>query len=335
MQEGTRANTVPANTKRDRVTGPTPGSVAPASAVRSITLTRADGERLTLGGGDPTRIMGILNLTPDSFSDGGAYADPDAALRRAEEMAAQGADLLDLGAESTRPGALPVPAEVQRRRLLPVLSALARARLPVALSVDTNDPEVACAAADAGATLLNLTFPRHLLSGPMGSGGRWLERFEGIVLMHARGTSATMTQADLCHYGPDLIREIAAELQEVAAALLPDPALRDRVVFDPGLGFAKTAAQSLALLGQIAPLCAALRRPLICGASRKSFLGQATGLPVGERLIPSVAAAVLCAAGGAAAVRVHDVAATRQALQVVAAASLSQHRHRAGGADAR
>jgi dihydropteroate synthase len=282
--------------------------------------------------------MGILNLTPDSFSDGGVYADPDAALRRAEEMAAQGANLLDLGAESTRPGAQPVPAQVQRQRLQPVLAALSRARLPVALSVDTNDPEVACAAADAGAAVLNLTFPWRLCQLP-GGPPRWLARFDGIVIMHARGTPATMTQADLCTYGPDLVREVAAELQEVASALLPDPALRARVLFDPGLGFAKTAAQSLALLGQIAPLCAALGRPLLCGASRKSFLGQATGLPVGERLIPSVTAAALCAAGGAAAVRVHDVAATRQALQVVAAAKAHAHAHGhllgAGGADAR
>lgn len=334
MQEGIRANTSPAGIDRDRTLGPTPESATAPSLVRSITLTALDGGHLTLGGGSPTRIMGILNLTPDSFSDGGAYADPDAALRRAEEMVAQGADLLDLGAESTRPGAQPVPAQVQRQRLQPVLAALSRARLPVVLSVDTNDPEVACAAADAGAAVLNLTFPRRLCQLPDGP-PRWLARFDGIVIMHARGTPATMTQADLCAYGPDLVREIAAELEAVASALLPDPALRARVLFDPGLGFAKTAAQSLALLGRIAPLRASLGRPLLCGASRKSFLGQATGLPVGERLIPSVTAAVLCAAGGAAAVRVHDVLMTRQALQVVAAVAAHAPLPGQGGADAR
>jgi dihydropteroate synthase len=276
--------------------------------------------------------MGILNLTPDSFSDGGRYDHSDVALARVEELIAQGADLIDVGAESTRPGAELLTAEAEWERLRGLMTALSRRQVPAVLSIDTRHLAIAERAAAAGICLLNLTFPQHLLSPVQSAAARALDglaspgpglapadlaavlgAFDGLVVMHSRGTPAMMRQ--LTDYGPDLCHTVIRELTDLVSALT-DPRLRARVLFDPGLGFAKTPAQSLQLLGQLERLRAALGGPILVGASRKSMLGSVTGLPVHERLVPSVVAAVLAAQQGAAIVRVHDVAATRLALQL-------------------
>lgn len=281
--------------------------------IAALRLRTADGGWLALDG-TRTHIMGVLNLTPDSFSDGGRFLDPAAALTRARDLVAAGATILDLGAESTRPGAAPVSPTEEWRRLEPVLRGLAQARLPAVLSLDTRHGEVAGAAAELGVSLLNLPFPQELVSQRA-----VLSRFHGVVLMHARGTPQTMT--GLLEYGADTCATVAAELQETAAALFGDQADRAPILYDPGLGFAKSAAHSLSLLGQVRRLGALLGRPILIGASRKSFLGHATGLPVSERLVPSVVAALMAAQQGAAVVRVHDVAETRAALTLWQAAA--------------
>ena len=293
-------------------------------------LRRADGGALVVGAGR-CALMGIVNLTPDSFSDGGRYSQGEHAMARVDELIAEGAEIIDVGAESTRPGAELLSAEVEWARLRELVTALGRRPVPVVLSIDTRHLAVARRALDAGFRVLNLTFPQHLLTPVQPARDRALlgapaltgdsaaapaavlRRFDGVVFMHARGTPATMRQ--LTDYGPDLCDTVIKELADVVSALT-DPKLRARVIYDPGLGFAKTPAQSLQLLGQLGRLRAALGGPVLVGASRKSLLGSVTGLPVHERLLPSVVAAVLAAQQGAAIVRVHDVAATRLALQL-------------------
>lgn len=276
--------------------------------------------------------MAVLNLTPDSFSDGGRYfdpGDPGAAEARAHALVTEGADLIDIGAESTRPGARLLDEEEEWARLQPLLARLGRADLPVVLSLDTRHAGVAGRAADLGVRVLNLPFPAHLVEtapGPGSAGGgaardarkalrALLRRFDATVLMHSRGTPSTMQR--LTVYDGDLCQTVATELSRAEAAIVGDDAvLRARLIFDPGLGFAKEPAQSFRLLGQVGALRHALGRPVLVGASRKSMLGWATGLPVEERLVPSVVAAALAAYQGADIVRVHDVAATRAALRV-------------------
>ena len=303
----------------------------------AVELRRGDGGVLVVGAGR-CAVMAILNLTPDSFSDGGHYSESERALARVDELITQGADIIDIGAESTRPGAELLTAEAEWARLRELLTALGRRSLPAVLSLDTRHLAVAERAADVGFRLLNLTFPQHLLRpvqpaaevalsdgaapgpGPESAAARLavLGAFDGLVVMHARGTPATMRQ--LTDYGPDLCDTVIKELADVVSALT-DPKLRGRVIYDPGLGFAKTPAQSLQLLGQLGRLRAGLGGPLLVGASRKSLLGSVTGLPVHERMLPSVVAAVLAAQQGAAIVRVHDVAETRLALQLCHAVS--------------
>lgn len=293
---------------------------APA-AVAAVALRRGDGSVLRVGDGAPA-LMGILNLTPDSFSDGGIDADADAALRRAEALCAEGAEILDLGAESTRPGATPVSPDDEWARLAPVLRPLAAARLPVVLSVDTRHLATAERALEHGALLLNLPFPQELIAADAARVRAVLGAYDGVVLLHSRGTPQTMT--GLADYptppgaaASDVLAQVVAELRALAVELIPDAA--DRVLFDPGLGFAKHAAHSLALLGQVQELRTALGRPVLIGASRKSFLGAVTGRPVDQRVVASAVAAALAAEQGADIVRVHDVAATRDALAVVRA----------------
>lgn len=253
--------------------------------------------------------MGVLNVTPDSFSDGGRFAALDAALERARAMIEQGADILDVGGESTRPGAAPVPPEVERERVLPVLRELRG--VPVPVSVDTSQPELMRAALDLGASIVNdvrsLRVP-GALEAVRDSGC-------GVVLMHLLGEPATMQRQP--EYG-DVVAEVrdwlARRLAEVAGAGV-DPA---RIALDPGFGFGKTHVHNLALLAALDRVCPAhpAQRPLLVGLSRKTSLGRLTGRPVGERLAASLAAALLAADGGARVVRVHDVAPTRDALAV-------------------
>jgi dihydropteroate synthase len=259
-----------------------------------------------------TLVMGVLNVTPDSFSDGGRYLDPDAAIARGRELLAEGADLLDLGAESTRPGAAAVPAAEQVRRLEPVMKALL-AEPGAVLSVDTRSGEVAACALAWGAHVVNdvsaLGDPdMAAVVAPSGA---------GLVLMHMRGTPATM-QSDLRY--DDVVAEVAAHLRRRLAAAEAAGIAAERVALDPGIGFGKSAEQSLRLLARADDL-AALGRPLLVGASRKSFLARLLGdAPADRRLEASLAAAALAAFLGVRILRVHDVAATARVLKVADAA---------------
>jgi dihydropteroate synthase len=257
-------------------------------------------------------LVGILNLTPDSFSDGGRYTGREAALARAAELEAEGADVLDLGGESTRPGAQPVDAAEERRRVLPVLEALA-GRTRCVISVDTSKAEVARAALAGGAEMVNDI-----------SGGRLdpellptcaLAGAAVVVLGHLRGQPRTMQEEIRFD---DVFAEVAAELAERVAAARA--AGVRRLVVDPGIGFGKRGAHNIELIRRAGELGVRLGEPVMIGASRKSFLGELSGIAApGERLVPSVVAAVAAAAAGAGFLRVHDVAATRQALRVFSA----------------
>jgi len=279
----------------------------------SWTLELPRGRRLELVAGRP-KVMGVVNVTPDSFSDGGRFLDPARAVEHALALAAEGAELLDLGAESTRPGggvygagAREVPADEELARLMPVLEAL-RAATDLPISVDTRKAAVARAALGAGADLVNdvsaLGDPR--MAEVVAEAGC------PVVLMHARGELGTM-QRDIAF--ADVVTEVRDELAQRRDAAVAAGIGRERVVLDPGLGFGKTAAQNLELLARLDRL-AMLGSPLLVGASRKSFVGALTGAPAEQRLPGSLAAVARAAAGGAAVVRVHDVAATRQFLAV-------------------
>ncbi|HEY6908216.1 MAG TPA: dihydropteroate synthase [Myxococcales bacterium] len=249
-----------------------------------------------------TAVMGIVNATPDSFSDGGSYDPLAHALRLAEE----GADILDVGGESTRPGAAPVDEREERSRTEPVIRELARrTRLPI--SIDTTKASVAAAALDAGAEIVNdvsgLARDRELPGAAKGA---------AFCLMHMRGTPADM-QARAIY--TDLHGEVLAELEEALRRAREGGIPEERIALDPGIGFAKTGAQNLLLLRRLREL-AQLGRPLLTGASRKAFIGLATGRAARDRLFGSLGAAVACALNGTALVRVHDVAAAREALAV-------------------
>jgi dihydropteroate synthase len=247
--------------------------------------------------------MGVLNVTPDSFSDGGRWLDPDAAVDHGLAMVAEGADVVDVGGESTRPGAAEVPAGEELRRVVPVIEALAgRTRV----SVDTRKAEVAQAALAAGATILN-DVSASLFEVAAAHGAGW-------VAMHMRGTPATMQQQAAYD---DVVLEVRAfvvdRAQKAAAAGVSE------VWVDPGLGFAKTAEHNLALLRPLDQLVAT-GYPVLVGASRKSFIGRLTGdAAVDDRLAGSLALATWALEKGAAMVRVHDVRATVQAARLVAA----------------
>ncbi len=256
-------------------------------------------------------LMGIVNATPDSFSDGGRFLAPDAAVEQALRLAAEGADLVDVGGESTRPGAPPVAAEEEIRRVVPVIERLRARGFPLPISVDTTKGAVARAALAAGADLVNDV--SGLADAELGRAVA--EARVPAVLMHTRGTPADMQSRAV--YG-DVTAEVAAELRGVldrAVAAGIDPAA---VILDPGIGFAKTAAQNLELLARVGEL-RALGRPLLVGPSRKSFIGKLTGAPVEDRLPGTLAAVTACVLAGVELLRVHDVAACRQAALVAAA----------------
>lgn len=247
-------------------------------------------------------VMGIVNVTPDSFSDGGRYVEPAAALAQARRLRAEGADLLDLGGESTRPGAAAVSAEEEWRRLAPVLEALAAEGAGGALlSVDTTKAAVARRALELGAHIIN---DISALTADPAMAGVARDFQAGVVLMHLQGTPRTMQQAP--HYD-DVVAEVcgylAGRLAALAAAGL-DPA---RLAVDPGIGFGKSVEHNLQLLAHLDRL-AALGRPVLVGVSRKSFLGRLTGREApGERLAGSLAAAMYALQRGAHIIRVHDV----------------------------
>jgi len=256
-------------------------------------------------------LMGIVNATPDSFSDGGRYLKTDAAVARALELAEEGADLVDVGGESTRPGSIPVTAAEEIRRVVPVVERLRGRGFALPISVDTTKAEVARAVLEAGADLVNdvagLADPAL---AEVVAAGR-----VPVVLMHMRGSAADM--ASRAVYG-DVVEEVARELAEALARAERAGVARERVILDPGIGFAKTAVHSISLIARVERL-RALGRPLLLGPSRKSFIGQVAGAPVEARLPGTLAAVTACVLAGVEILRVHDVAPARQAAAVAAA----------------
>jgi len=257
------------------------------------------------------RVMGILNRTPDSFSDGGAYAGLEAALQHARGMARAGADIIDVGGESTRPGAAPVGLQEELDRVIPVIERLAR-ELDTPLSVDTSKPEVMDAAVKAGAAMINDVYALRQ-PGALEAASR---SRAAVCLMHMQGEPRGMQKAP--HY-IDVVREVADFLQGRADAAVSAGVARDKIVLDPGFGFGKTLEHNLELLQRL-PDLAAGGYPLLVGLSRKSMIGTLLGgAPSDRRLQGSVAAALIAVQRGAKIVRVHDVAATAEALKIAMA----------------
>jgi dihydropteroate synthase len=256
------------------------------------------------------RVMGVLNVTPDSFSDGGRFVDLAAAVAHGERLAQEGAALIDVGGESTRPGAAPVSAAEQLARVVPVIERLV-ARTDAVISVDTSSAEVMRAAVAAGAGLINdvraLRAPGALAAAAASECA--------VCLVHMQGEPATMQRAP--HYA-DVVAEVRAFLSARVAACAAAGIGAGRVLIDPGFGFGKTVEHNLTLLRRLAELTRA-DAALLVGLSRKGLLGTLTGRPVSERSAGSVALAVLAAQRGARIIRAHDVAATLDALKVVAA----------------
>jgi len=260
---------------------------------------------------DTPVIIGIINVTPDSFSDGGHLPSVDAAIEHGAQFTAHGARLLDVGGESTRPGAKPVPADQEIARVVPVVAGLIKRGLgPV--SVDTRKAEVARAALDAGAAVVNDVSG---LQYDPGLGAVVARADAGVILMHMRGTPATMDDlATYAHVAPEVAEALAASAENAERAGIA----RERIVVDPGFGFAKTAAQNFRLLDELATIVA-LGYPVAVGLSRKRFLGAATGRPVEDRDRATAVACALAWERGARLFRVHDVAMTREALALAGA----------------
>ncbi|MCY3599190.1 MAG: dihydropteroate synthase [Gemmatimonadetes bacterium] len=252
-------------------------------------------------------IAGILNVTPDSFSDGGRFEQPGKAIERARQIAEEGAAILDIGAESTRPGADPVPADEEWARLEPVLRGLRD--LPIPISVDTHKLEVAERAVDAGATAINDVTALRAEPALAGLAAR---TGVGLVLMHMRGIPRTM-QLDTAYR--DVTTEVRGALADARQAALDAGCEAGQIALDPGLGFGKSVDGNLELLGRLDEI-ASLGAPVWIGPSRKSFLGALLDLGPAERVTASVAACLAAARRGADVLRVHDVRETRQALDV-------------------
>ncbi len=264
-------------------------------------------------GAAPYTIMGVVNVTPDSFSDGGTFEDAGAAVAQAARLAAEGAGIVDVGGESTRPGAAPVPAGAELERVLPVVAGIAALGLHgVQISVDTMKLAVAEAAVDAGATYVNdVTAFRH----DPELAGLVADRGLDCCLMHMLGEPRTMQEDP--RYG-DVVDDVRAFLEERLAAAVAAGVPEERVHLDPGIGFGKTMDHNLELLRRLDTLVA-IGRPLVIGTSRKSFLGRITGREAAERGPATVATNVLALERGARIFRVHDVAPTADALAVTAA----------------
>jgi dihydropteroate synthase len=254
--------------------------------------------------------MGIVNVTPDSFSDGGLFLDVGRALEHAAQLVRDGADVLDVGGESTRPGAEPVSTEEERERVVPVLDGLVGAGVPV--SIDTTKASVAAAAIEAGASIVNdvsaLRFDPEL--GPLCA-----ERSVDVILMHMQGEPRTM-QAEPRY--DDVVDDVKAFLAERVDAAVSAGIREDRIWIDPGIGFGKTVEHNLELLRRL-PELRAIGRPLVVGTSRKRFIGKLTGREVGERIGGTVASNVLAMRAGAEMLRVHDVRETLDAVRTAEA----------------
>ncbi|MCC5845302.1 MAG: dihydropteroate synthase [Verrucomicrobia bacterium] len=261
-------------------------------------------------GGCP-RVMGIVNVTPDSFSDGGTFLAADHAVAHGLRLLDEGADLLDIGGESTRPGAEPVSADAECERVMPVVKGILRARPDAVISVDTTKARVAEAALEAGALIVNDV-----------SGGRFdPEMFPlaartgaGLVIMHMRGTPRTMQDRPVYD---DVVAEVAAFFRERLTAAAAAGVRKEAVVFDPGIGFGKTLEHNLDLMANLPALSDAAGRPLLLGVSRKRWVGEITGRGVGDRLAGSLGGLAACVEGGAKILRVHDVLSSCDVVRVL------------------
>jgi dihydropteroate synthase len=275
-------------------------------------LTRQTKDRLIEFSGRPL-IMGVVNVTPDSFFDGGRHFDPEAAVAQAVRLVEEGADLLDIGAESTRPGAEVIHETEERRRAIPVVTAVAKA-VTVPISIDTSKAIVAQAALDAGAVLVNdVTALRgdHAMANVIARTG------SGIVLMHMQGTPRTMQQAP--RYD-DVVGEISSFFEERVRFAMAHGIVRRQIILDPGIGFGKLLIHNLTLLAQLQDFMQ-FECPLLVGVSRKAFLAQIVNRPVQERLWATAAAVAMAVDRGAGIIRVHDVGAMKDVVQVTAAIS--------------
>ncbi len=257
-------------------------------------------------------VMGVVNVTPDSFSDGGLYIDAAAAIAHAGQLEADGAAILDVGGESTRPGAQPVGAAAELARVLPVIEGLHDRGVSAQISIDTSKAAVAAAALDAGATLVNDV---TALRGDPAMAELVAARGVQCCLMHMLGEPRTMQ--DDPHYD-DVVSDVKAFLEERMAFAVACGVREERILLDPGIGFGKTAEHNLQLLARVDELVA-LGRPVVIGTSRKSFLGRITGRPVDDRLAATIATNVLAYERGARVFRVHDVAPVRDALMIAGA----------------
>ena len=261
------------------------------------------GKTLTLG--ERTHVMGILNVTPDSFSDGGCYLDVQRAIAHTQLMVEEGATLVDVGGESSRPGALPVSVDEELARILPVICAVVN-NTDVLISVDTYKAEVARQALEAGAHLVN---DITALRGDVAMASVVARMEAGLILMHIKGTPRTMQQAP--QYD-DVVSEVRASLQESIRIAEEQGVAAERIIIDPGIGFGKTTAHNLEILKRLSEF-RSLNKPLLIGTSRKSFIGNVLGLPINERVEGTAATVCWVIAHGADIVRVHDVKANVRA----------------------
>ena len=256
-------------------------------------------------------IMGILNVTPDSFSDGGRYVNPDDAVAHALSMVEQGADILDIGAESSRPGAVSIDEEEERRRLIPIVHAICR-RISIPVSIDTTKASIAEQALDVGAAMINdisaLRFDARMGAVVAKSGA-------GLVLMHMQGYPETMQHTT--QYA-DVVEEVRRFLKARVEAATEAGISPDRILLDPGIGFGKNGRHNLALLNRLDTLCT-LGRPLVVGVSRKAFIGKILNRPIDERLMGTAGAVAVAIMKGARMVRVHDVAPIRDVVSMIEA----------------
>jgi dihydropteroate synthase len=276
------------------------------TAKRKRFLLALGDSRLELGG--RTLLMGVLNVTPDSFSDGGLYLEPARAGARAWQVADEGADLLDVGGESTRPGSEGVSCDEELGRVLPVLEAL-QGRYPIPISIDTSKPEVARAALERGAAIVNDVSG---LRGGLDLARAAAAHGAALVLMHSRGVPRDMQRLPP---SPDILRDIEVWADEAVARARSCGVSCDKIILDPGIGFGKTAGQNLEILRNLDRLAAA-GFPLLVGTSRKSFIGAILGSPYADRVWGTAASVAASVLGGAHIVRVHDVAAMRDVVRV-------------------
>jgi dihydropteroate synthase len=292
-----------------------PELAAIAEAVGTILTPTPATHWLTAAGPIPLDrpvIMGILNVTPDSFSDGGRYNSLDEALAQADHLVAEGAAVVDVGGESTRPGTEPVPEAEELGRVVPVIAALVKRHPSIPVSIDTVKSSVARAALEAGAAIVNDVSSFRLDSemAPVAASGA-----AGVILMHSRGSVSTMARLDHAEYPAGVVQGVLDELRSAVDAAVSAGIAPDCIAVDPGFGFAKTAEQNLTLTDGLAAL-GSLGRPILVGPSRKRFLGSVTGRDALDRDIATAAACVIAYERGARLFRVHDVAPTRDALAV-------------------